>query len=433
MSSPDIVILGGGPIGLWTAIQTKIHTHKNVLVVEKYAEYKRAEIRLQIHSSSFSGIPDHEPLKELTRNWGNKLVPIKEIEEKLTKCAHDLGISILKGNSIDPSKLEETFPTAKVFIGADGARSSFRKEFFGDEYKFNTPLQYLTQVQYLIKTPKKEEGGGSFRSAKQLTDSYIKQKFAGHLITENIREQKNGSSLVTLRIFINEKTYREMAGATFSNPYYFEKDLDKIPDLLKDILIKWWGSNSDQEIVKDGLKNKMTVIPLASYAAKDVVHISQKKSDPEDVIIHALVGDASQAYPFFRAINNGFLLGTKLSQCIGNAFAALDKTALDKTKRASFFASHFNSYSYYSTFRAYMEYITAFVKNLFIRFSSFWLKTKTYSSGIIKLSEKQKYEYYEKGERIWENLSGVKPPAREKENFTFFSTAYLEKTFRLFC
>ena len=95
--SPDVVFVGGGPVGLWTAIQTKLLTNKNILIIEKYLEYKRADIRLNIDSSSFAGVPDYEPLKALIQKWGGRVVPIKEMEEALTKCAHDfLGIKFLK-------------------------------------------------------------------------------------------------------------------------------------------------------------------------------------------------------------------------------------------------------------------------------------------------------------------------------------------------
>ena len=420
--NPDIVVIGGGPIGLWTAIQTKLLTKKEVLIVEKYSEYKRADIRLSIDNSSLSGIPHYEPLKKLVKEWGNHTVPIKVMEDELTKCAHDLGIRIIKGEAADPIRIQERYLTARVFIGADGARSTVRKELFGDQYKFNTPLQYIAQVQYLIKTPKTEteNGDSSYEIVKNVADTYIKQKFAGHLITQNIRPLENGRSQVTLRIFIDEKTYKEMADATFSNPYYFEKDLDKVPDLLRDTLIKWWGTQYNQDIITDSEKaNKVTVIPLASYAAKEVFKVTEKKNDSKDRIVTALVGDASQAYPFFRAVNNGLLLGTRLAKCIAKAFEALDKAeeknaspnAAEKGRRAKIFASYFNSYSRYSTRRAYIERIKAFVKNLFIVFSNNWIKI---SSRVpwqsVRMDLEEQIKCYQRGADLWEKLSGTKPP-----------------------
>ena len=48
----------------------------------------------------------------------------------------------------------------------------------------------------------------------------------------------------------------------------------------------------------------------------------EKAGDPDDSVGVGLAGDASQGYPFFRAINNGLLLGTRLAVA-GRAFEAL--------------------------------------------------------------------------------------------------------------
>lgn len=416
--NPDIVVIGGGPVGLWTAIQAKLLTRKEVLVVEKYMEYKRADIRLNIDASSFSGAPHHLPLKKLIEKWGNRAVPIKEMELELTRCAHESGIKIINGKAADPKRLQEDFPTAKVFVGADGAKSTVRKELFGDHYLFNTPLQYMAQVQYMIKTPSHEdEGVGSFQKIKQAAESYTKQKFAGHLVTQSIRPKENGLSQVTLRIIIDEQTYRNMADATFSNPYYFETNLDRVPNVLRDTLIKWWGTQTNQEIVGDlKMTNKMTVIPLASYAAKEVVKVTEKQDAPGEQVVTAIVGDAAQAYPYFRAVNNGFLLGTKLAQCIGRAFDTLRKatnltTAQEKQRNKKMFATSFKPYSQYATYRAFLEHTMASMKNFFVSLSNLWIKTSPSSPfESIRLDDEEQKKSYQKGADIWEKLSGIKPP-----------------------
>lgn len=416
----DIVVVGAGPIGLYEAILAGHLTGKKVVVVERFNEYKRADIRLNIEASSFSGIPDCKPLKELVKKWG-KQVPIKEMQEGLTKCANDLGIQIIMGQTVKPAELQTQFPSARVFIGADGARSTMRTEIFGDQHKFNTPLQYLAQLQYMIKTPKSaDKDPTSSGTIKVAANSYMKQKFAGHLIVQNIRDQGDGQSQVTLRIFIKEKVYQELAGkATFGTPYYFEKNLNKVPDQLRDTLIKWWGAHSEeQEIIPDE-KNKLTVIPLASFAAKDVVKVVKKQGDSDDEVVYALGGDASQFYPWFRSANNGFILVTELAKCTGKAFETLKEAeaqnsspdAAEKQRRAKLFASRFNAYSRYSTLRAYIERIRAFVKNFFISLSNFWIKISNHVPWqTIKISAANKKKFYERGAEVWKKLSGVEAP-----------------------
>lgn len=141
---------------------------------------------------------------------------------------------------------------------------------------------------------------------------------------------------------------------------------------------------------------------------------------PDHQIVTALVGDASQAYPYFRAINNGLLLGTKLAKCTANAFKTLrnsaeqnsSKNALNKEFRERSFVNCFNSYSQYSTNRAYIERVKALIKNSFISLSSYWIK---FSGAVpwqtVKLPEQQQEKFYQKGADIWEKLSGVKPPS----------------------
>jgi 2-polyprenyl-6-methoxyphenol hydroxylase-like FAD-dependent oxidoreductase len=393
--NPDVVIIGGGPIGLWTATSIRCLTGKNVLVVEKYPEYKRADIRLKIDASSFAGTPDYKPLKDLAKQWGNRTVPIKEMEDKLLKCAMDAGVIVQKGTPAEPLLLQEQYPTAKLFIGADGAKSTTRKLFFNDDFRFNHTLQYIVQVQYLIKNPsKKDDGNSSLRAL----DSYTKQKFAGHLIIQSVKPKENGQSEVTLRIFMNKQTYEQMSDAVFSHPYYFETDLAKVPAALRETLIRWWGAQKNQEIITDAKKtNKITVIPLGSYAVKNPVKTINDKT-------FALVGDASQAYPFFRAINNGLLLSTTLAECTKKAFETRD------------FASRFKPYTRYSTYRSYIETAKAVVKNIFIVLTNLWFTIAGKNPLLpVKMYPKAQKDAYQRGAQIWQQLTGSPPPTAKNK------------------
>ena len=140
--NPDVVVVGGGPVGLWTAIQGKLLAKdKEFLVIERNEEYQRGDIRLQIEGSSLQTAVSYEPLELLTRSWANKTIPIKDLENDLIKVAREVGIHTIH-QLADASTLQQQYPTAKLIIGADGARSSMREHFFGDKYRFNTSFPW---------------------------------------------------------------------------------------------------------------------------------------------------------------------------------------------------------------------------------------------------------------------------------------------------
>lgn len=407
----EVVVVGGGPIGLWTAIQMHALTGRKITVIEKYEDYQRADIRLNLNPASMKGIPNDEGLKKIVKEWKQKkVVPIKEMEDSLVERANELGINILRGYQANPKLLPEQFPAAKVFIGADGARSTIRKEIFGDQFKFKSSLQYLAQVQYVIhKKPLENENEGKIQLIKDSAETYSMQKFAEHYIIQTVKPQEDGSAKVTLQIFIDKATYEKMSDATFKNPYYFEKDLSKIPPSLSDILIKWWGAREElhEEIISpEGNKlNKMTVIDLGSYAAKDFVKLD------EEGRLWAIVGDAAAAFPFFRAINNGMLLGTRLAKCVAKAFEKMEKN--NKS-----FSANFKGYSWYATIRVYSERLRAFIKNIFIVLSSFWIKVSNKVPWqSVRFNKAEKKRFYKKGKEIWTRLSGTEPPKKPRSKY----------------
>jgi 2-polyprenyl-6-methoxyphenol hydroxylase-like FAD-dependent oxidoreductase len=391
-TSPDVVIVGGGPIGLWTGIQARLLSGKNVLVLERNETYQRSNIRLRINASSLGGIPPNVDLETLAKKWGDRIVPIKEMEEDLTVLADKVGVEILKGYRADPEKLPDLFPNAKLFIGADGARSSVRQAIFQDQFRFHSNLQYMAQVQYIVKPKVRDVLPSKIESIKDLSTSYKMQKFAEHWITEQIHPQTDGSSRVTLQIFIDEATYSQISDAKFGNPYYFKTHMTKLPASLRELLIRWWGAQKElqgQEILPDDKMNQLTVVALNSYAANEVVTVDAKGR------LWTLVGDAAAGFPFFRAINNGFKLGTKLAQCIAEGF---QKDSLE---------SYLTSYSRYTTFRVWVERIRASITSFFITLTGLWLQVSNRVPWqSVKLLPSEKQQIHDRGMKIWNQLAG---------------------------
>jgi len=102
---------------------------------------------------------------------------------------------------------------------------------------------------------------GSLRKFRNAINTY-KKKFAEHLITESIVPALEGRFQITLRVFVDKSTYDTMEDAKFSTPYYFEKDVDKVPESLRNVLVKWWGTQNAFKVTpEDGKINKLTVIP----------------------------------------------------------------------------------------------------------------------------------------------------------------------------
>lgn len=147
---PDVVIIGGGPVGLWTAIQVRLRSPDAVvLVLEKYAQYQRKHV-LRINRDSLKGVPQDDTLAELCRNIAG-VIRTSDLEERLLQVAtcHDVHVKIETAASVE--SVIETYPTAKVIIGADGARSLVRDaicEGRGDEtLSVNDTLQNVVDLR----------------------------------------------------------------------------------------------------------------------------------------------------------------------------------------------------------------------------------------------------------------------------------------------
>lgn len=302
MTEP-VVIVGGGPIGLWTAIQTKLLSpNADITIFEKHSEYLRSHT-LQIDPSSFKNILSNSPLAPLVGRWKQmRYVSTKEIEGSLLTLAHELGIRIIHRDIKYPDQLPQEFQNARIFIGADGSHSQVRKTVFSDEMQSRTDFQYLAELKYQAvnaRPLKKMESAKISSEVKELTSDHVGRADGEKPIP------------VTSRIFIDEKTFNELKDeATFQHPLSLE-DLEKKPHLnlagqVKQVL-QQKREFSGEEIVPGTLR--LTVTRLGSYASK---HFVKKLEDRTWI----LVGDAAFGVPFFRSFNNGILCGTQLANTI---------------------------------------------------------------------------------------------------------------------
>src|SRR6267143_1108364 len=165
----DIVIVGAGPVGLWTALQLR-HRRPDwsIQVYERHQQYQRSHVvRLDHWSMLLYGRHKgalREPqrlalYRDLTgkslaevalQPAGSLFVRTSDLEEILRTHALLNGIPITNMLVEFPSQLETLHPECSRFIAADGARSRMRDTLLGPRALRDIPLQRVVEVKYEV-------------------------------------------------------------------------------------------------------------------------------------------------------------------------------------------------------------------------------------------------------------------------------------------
>jgi hypothetical protein len=331
---PDVVFVGAGPVGLWTAIQIKLlvfvvillktclhavehidcflyqmySPSANIIMFEKHQQYQRSHV-LRLEQSSFRHCVENKKLKDMVSKFP-KFIRTNELEDQFLKVAAELEIQIEFKNVENFKEIRTQFPKTKIFIGADGSHSIVRRDVFDGELRHQETLQCTAEIKYEVV--------GSTKSMNMATQTYPTMKALGLIATEHIGKEREGKSPVTLRLLIEPMLYEQMKGATFKSPWYFPSHKDLIPEKVSEAVHIWLNAKATfvGEHRVPG-SERLTVLKLTSYATK---HSVKYLNDGATVF---LVGDSCFAVPFFRALNNGISSGTQLAQTVARM---IDKT-----------------------------------------------------------------------------------------------------------
>jgi len=306
---PDVVFVGAGPVGLFTAIQLALYCPDlTILMLEKYSKYQRTQT-LFLDASSFQGSHPNTAFQAFLHALPRR-VKIQELEDKLLEKVKECkNIQIQYEEVKDCTKLATTYKSAKYIIGSDGSASVVHRDIF-QEYQIDKQLQHIAQLTYKVT--------GKTRKLRGVSEVLKIKNYSHHFIDESVgvMDEKE-ETLISLRAFIDDEAREKMQGATFKNPYRLSRK-DHFDDQVK-VSLKVWKTAREEFTEEKFVPNsdKVTVFDLDAYVSIRFTRYWLDKN-------WFLVGDSAFGVPFFRSLNNGMLCGSQLAIAI----SALEKQQL---------------------------------------------------------------------------------------------------------
>lgn len=348
----DIVIVGGGPIGCWTALQARRHNPAaEIRIYERYAEYRRdhmVSITPETMETCFSGDgvnaqvrADIEAANENTQAEKKKkppvLIPIKVLENILKNHCAAQGIGFTYARIETPQDAMDRHPECALFVAADGARSAMRAALLGPQDTEEKDLLYSVDVKYDVK------GQAAYTRAP----TYDKIDM---IVVETIGREHDEKSQVALRFLLDKATYDSIPDATFKDPlhmsgWYFEEPdgasggrpvtgfrpnrMGRFEDDIRKFQQIRRAYTHEDRI--DG-SERITKVKLSQYASKKFAVMTQ--ADDKRRAGWFFVGDAAMGMPFYRSINAGFKLATRLGPILSDPQKSAEiKTGLYEAER----------------------------------------------------------------------------------------------------
>lgn len=312
------VVVGGGPVGLWTALQIKKRQPKwDIHIYERYMQYQRSHVlrldhwSLLLYSHATQDRREKQFINEITGKSLSQIVlkvadsiyiRTNDLESALKSYVLDQGIQIYNDKVTSPTELMNKYPKCSLFIAADGAHSSMRSALLGDHSLEEKPLQYIVEVKYQVK-------GAANKHNLLKTNSHL-----NNMAFEYVGKEKNGISPVTLRFFLSKEDYDTLPEASFKSPLSLsfldqKEDGSKIPTKLQADIQTYINLRAAAGEVYCKDSGKLTKLMLSLYSAKE---FAIKKGNQA----WFLVGDAAMGVPYFRALNSGLILGSRLGQIL---------------------------------------------------------------------------------------------------------------------
>jgi len=310
--SKNFVIVGGGPVGLWTAIQLrKRFPNSSVFIYERYQEYKRKHVLKIQHSSMFFGAcRQHDELDakffeavfEQSRGktkytpLAKSFISTSSIESNLKQWALSAGVEIQYETIETLDDLVTRNPDSE-FILANGAHSSLRTQLLGDDDIEKSDLQHILELKTRVG-----------KSLSQLRSTRANGAVKGrlkHLGFEYIGREDNAMTPLSFRLFVDQQTYSQVPEASFKSPI---TSPDVLPDCVQEDL-SMYAQLHDFNLETLFEHGQVSKLQLSVYHAKAFAATYRDHN-------FYLVGDCAMGVPYFRALNCGLVLGSRLTSIL---------------------------------------------------------------------------------------------------------------------
>lgn len=321
----EFVIVGGGPVGMWLAIQLKKRKPlARVIVYERYEQYQRSHVlrldhwSLLLYSKKTRDAAERAYLQALTgrslsglfqRADKSVYVRTNVLEEANKAYAAQLGVELCIERVSDLAGLRLRHLGCRAFIACDGAHSPLREELLGPDALDTTNLKNVLELKF------EEHGGRGGGSSLGHTWEFNRQ--LQHAAMDHVGKTSNdGRRPVTLRLFLDEDEYASLPAMTFKEPFLWGQP-GLPPSVEQDIacyLAHREAATGARLLPQSGRLSKLV---LSMYAAR---HFVVHKSD----FAWFLCGDAALAVPYFRALNSGLMLASRLAQILAKADLSTD-------------------------------------------------------------------------------------------------------------
>ena len=358
----DVLIVGGGPIGLAQAWGIKkLNPALKVVVLEKRAEYQRSHTLVMQHEQLSKLMratkTENDPaLKKLLADLKkDPHIRTNELERIFDKLARDNGVEI-NFEEVDADKrifLQQVSRfNPRLIIGADGTHSAVSEAAFPAGNQVKHEFDFVLQLRYEVRGDRKADSVG-------FIDEMVRE---GIVASEYVGAYKDGKTPVTMQMMITKEDFQVLSSATSKTPYVpYERDtvapalediskvtFENMPFNVKRFITAYLhrrliGDNYDEVIdsVDDYLASDMdrskssvfifSVDPKsirisvneapATHAEKVCVVMRHPQAFPAGVPV-ILMGDAGLGLSYFKGLNAGIETSAKFLSLLAPSLRA---------------------------------------------------------------------------------------------------------------